>query len=33
MYVMGQTHLFAIGANAVPVAVDAPKKDEVQIKN
>ncbi len=33
MYVMGQTHLFAIGANAVPVAVDAPKKDEVQVKN
>lgn len=33
MYVMGQTHLFAIGANAVPVAVDAPKKDEVRVKN
>ena len=33
MYIASQTHLFAIGANAKPVSSDAPKKDEVQIKN
>lgn len=33
MYVMGQTHLFAIGANAKPVGQDAAKPGEVQVKN
>ena len=32
MYIASQTHLFAIGANAKPVSIDAPKKDEVQAK-
>lgn len=32
MYVMSQTHLYAIGSEAKPVGVDAPKKDEVQTK-
>jgi outer membrane protein assembly factor BamB len=33
LYLMGQTHLYAVGANAKPVATDAAKPGEVQIKN
>ncbi|MFM7816290.1 MAG: PQQ-binding-like beta-propeller repeat protein [Verrucomicrobiota bacterium] len=33
LYLMGQTHLYAVGANAKPVSTDAAKPGEVQIKN